>query len=67
MVRIVGTEIISSTSVGPSVQAISRPRSDDAVEAGAASPTREEKTNTARTNAETTIARIIASHAVTSM
>src|ERR1700722_6237373 len=67
IVRIVGTEIISNTSVGPSVHAISRPKSDEAVEAGAASPTREEKTNTARMNATITIAKMIASHTVTWM
>ena len=36
----------AASSVGPSVHAISRPRSEDAVEDGAASPTRVENTNT---------------------
>ena len=63
----VAREIISKTSAGPSVHAISKPRSDDAVEAGPASPTREEKTNTARIKAAITIAKMIASHTVTSM
>src|SRR5579862_2601874 len=67
IVRTVGIVIISRMSVGPSVQAISRPRSDDAVVAGAASPTRVEKTNTARMNATTTIVSTIASQMVTWM
>src|SRR5271168_2874158 len=67
IVRTVGIVIIKRMSAGPSVQTISRPRSDDAVVAGAASPTRVENTNTARKNATTTIVSTTASHSVTSM